>query len=315
MSRALKAHVLLVLITFIWGATFVVIKNALADVSPLFFNAVRMLLATLCLLLIFWRPIRQMSWPAFRSGTVVGVFLWAGYEFQTTGLKLTTPSKSGFLTGISVVMVPVFLAIFWKRKVNRWTLAGVGVAFVGLVLMTVPAGESLWGEWSSVNVGDLLTLACAVAFAFQIIFLGRSTERHPFQQIAFLQTAIAAILMFATIPLVESVHVTWTQGVVWGIVTTGVLGTAVAFTVQAWAQQFTPATHTALIFSLEPVFAWLTSYVVLHERLGGRAATGAGLILAGVLISELKGAAQEPREPRKSGGEEVTNGRVAASNG
>jgi drug/metabolite transporter (DMT)-like permease len=295
LSRALKAHLLLVLITIIWGATFVVIKNALSDITPLFFNAVRMLLASVCLLAIFWKQIRQIRRAAFWSGALVGVFLWLGYEFQTTGLRLTTPSKSGFLTGISVVLVPIFLAIFWKRKINHWTLLGVMAAFVGLVLMTVPAGENAWAEWSSVNAGDLLTLACAVAFAFQIIYLGRSTRVHPFQQIAFLQAAVAAALMIITVPLVETVSVSWTPGVIWAIVLTGVLGTAVAFTVQAWAQQFTPATHTALIFSLEPVFAWLASYLVLHERLGARTATGAGLILAGVLVSELKGSTPDPQ--------------------
>jgi drug/metabolite transporter (DMT)-like permease len=288
-SRTLKAHVLLVLITFIWGATFVVIKNALADITPLFFNAVRMLLASVCLFIIFCRPLTQLTWPTLRAGAIVGIFLWAGYEFQTTGLKLTTPSKSGFLTGVSVVLVPVFLAIFWKRKINRWTLIGVAAAFAGLILMTVPAGAEAWAEWSSVNSGDLLTLACAVAFAFQIIFLGHATGRHRFEQIAFLQTAVATVLMFATIPAVETVRVVWSPAVVWAIAITGVLGTAVAFTIQAWAQQFTPATHTALIFTLEPVFAWLSSYIVLRERLGGRAAAGAALILAGVLVSELKG--------------------------
>lgn len=301
MSRTLKAHVLLVIITFIWGATFVVIKNALADITPLFFNAVRMLLASVCLFAIFWRDIVRMDRSSLRAGAIVGVFLWAGYEFQTTGLRLTTASKSGFLTGVSVVLVPVFLAIFWRRKVNRWTLLGVVAAFVGLILMTVPAGETAWVEWSSVNAGDILTLACAVAFAFQIIYLGRATQTHPFRQIAFLQTAVAAGLMFATIPLVETVRVAWTPAVVWAIVITGVLGTAVAFTVQAWAQQFTPATHTALIFALEPVFAWLTSYVVLQERLGGRAAAGAGLIMAGVLISELKGSAGVVEDSEKAG--------------
>ncbi len=294
MSRTLKAHILLVLITLIWGATFVVIKNTLADVTPLFFNAVRMLLASLCLLLIFWKEIRQLRRPAFQAALVAGLFLWAGYELQTTGLKLTTPSKSGFLTGISVVLVPLFLALFWKRKVNRWTAVGVGVAFLGLILMTVPAGVDAWAEWSSVNAGDLLTLACAVAFAFHIIVLGRATQKYPFAQIAFMQTAVATVLMFATVPMLEVVQVTWSPAVVWGILVTGILGTAVAFSVQAWAQQFTPATHTALIFTLEPVFAWLTSYIVLHERLGTRAGFGAGLILAGVLVSELLGSAAAP---------------------
>lgn len=294
MSRSLKAHILLVLVTLVWGATFVVIKNALADISPLLFNAVRMALATLCLWAVYFRQVSTISRSTFVAGAIVGVFLWLGYESQTVGLKLTTPSKSGFLTGVSVVLVPIFLALFGRRKVNHWTLAGVVAAFIGLFLMTVPASGGLGADWSSVNFGDVLTLGCAVAFAFQIIFLGRATQRHPFAQIAFLQTAVSTVLMFATVPVVEKAFVTWSNQVIWAIVVTGVLGTAAAFAIQAWAQQFTPPTHTALIFALEPVFAWLTSYLVLDERLGLRASIGAFLILGGVLLSELKGSVAEP---------------------
>jgi drug/metabolite transporter (DMT)-like permease len=295
-SRTVKAHVLLILVTFIWGATFVVIKNALAEISPLLFNAVRMTLAAVCLAAFFRKPVGAIDAKVFKSGVFVGIFLWLGYEFQTTGLKLTTPSKSGFLTGVSVVLVPVFMALFFRRKVNRWTLSGVVAAMAGLTLMTVPANAAGRADWASVNTGDLLTLACAVAFGFHIIFLGRATQQYPFAAIAFLQTATAAVLMFATVPLVETVYVQWSRQVIIAILVTGIFGTAVAFTIQAWAQQFTPPSHTALIFALEPVFAWLTSYVVLRERLGGRAALGAILILAGVLTSELKGTVEERLE-------------------
>ncbi|MCU1311714.1 MAG: putative 10 drug/metabolite exporter, family, superfamily [Candidatus Angelobacter sp.] len=295
MSRSLKAHLLLVFVTFVWGATFLVIKNVLTDISPLLFNSIRMTFAAFCLAVFYWRHIRRIDGAVFMAGLLTGAFLWAGYEFQTTGLKLTTPSKSGFLTGVSVVLVPVFLALFWKRKVNRWTALGVAAAFAGLVLMTVPAGtsatgsSSLWGDWGSVNFGDVLTLGCAVAFGFHIIFIGRATQKYGFERIAFLQTAVAATLMFATVPLVERVYLTWTPQLLWAIGITGVFGTAVAFSIQAWAQQFTPPTHTALIFALEPVFAWLTSYLVQGERLGMRAGLGAMFILAGILTSELKG--------------------------
>ncbi|MCU1284734.1 MAG: putative 10 drug/metabolite exporter, family, superfamily [Acidobacteriales bacterium] len=294
MSRSLKAHILLVLVTFVWGATFVVIKNALADISPLLFNAIRMTFAAACLAIFYWRRVIKIDAVVFRYGLLTGTLLWLGYEFQTTGLKLTSASKSGFLTGVSVVLVPLFLALFWKRKVNRWTAVGVAAAMIGLALMTVPAGESLVGDWASINLGDILTLGCAVAFGFHIIFLGRATQRHSFEQIAFLQTAIAATLMFATVPLIEKAHVSWTPQLFWAIGVTGLLGTAAAFTIQAWAQQFTPPTHTALIFALEPVFAWLTSYIVLGERLGARAGLGALFILTGILISELKGQVVAP---------------------
>lgn len=297
MSRALKAHILLALVTMVWGATFVVIKEALADVSPLLFNAVRMGLAAILMAAIYRRELTRFTRGALRAGIVVGIFLWLGYELQTSGLKLTTPSKSGFLTGVSVVLVPLVLAVGWKRHIRRWTLVGVAAAFVGLYLLTVPASGG-WdlAQFASVNRGDLLTLGCALVFAFHIILLGRATQAHRFEQIAILQLTVCVALMTATVPLVETVYITWTPRVLWAIGITGVLGTAAAFTIQAWAQQFTPPTHTALIFSLEPVFAWLTSYLLLGERLGGRAAVGAVLILAGVLISELKGSATQPRE-------------------
>lgn len=288
--RSLKAHLLLVMVTLIWGATFVVIKNALREISPLLFNAVRMSLASVCLATIYWQPLRKLDKRVLRAGIGVGIFLWIGYEFQTTGLKFTTPSKSGFLTGVSVVLVPLLLAAIWKRPVNLWIAGGVASAFAGLFLMTVPAGEGA-GGWSSVNRGDLLTLGCAVAFGFHIIFLGRATTTYDFRQIAFLQTATAAVLMSVTAPLLEQVSSTWSWRVWAAIFITGLLGTAIAFSIQAWAQQFTPATHTALIFALEPVFAWLTSYLVEGERLGLRASLGALLILAGVIVSEFKGPA------------------------
>ncbi len=287
---------LLVLVTFVWGATFVLIKDALADISPLLFNAVRMTLAAASLVLIFRKPMARISGASFRAGALVGVFLWLGYEFQTTGLKLTTPSKSAFLTGVSVVLVPLFLAIGWRRMVNRWTAVGVGAAFIGLYLLTVPAAAGGGFNLASINRGDVLTMACAVAFALQIITMGRATACYDFQQVATVEAIVCAALMFLTIPVVENTYANWSAIVLWAIVVTGLLGTGVAFTVQAWAQQFTPPTHTALIFSLEPVFAWATSYVVQHERLGFRATLGAVLILGGVLLSELKGSSAAPRE-------------------
>jgi drug/metabolite transporter (DMT)-like permease len=288
----MRAHILLILVTFIWGATFVLIKSAVEkDATPLLFNFVRMTLASVTLALIFFRDIKKISRASFIAGALTGVFLWLGYEFQTTGIRLTTASKSAFITGLSVALVPMFLIVFWGRKPTTWTTLGVLAAIVGLFLLTVPNSGAAVGNLASINRGDMLTLACAVSFGFQIIFLGRATERHAFAQIGFLQIATAAVLMGLSTPVFERPHIEWSARVLWAILVTGWLGTAAAFTIQAWAQQFTSPTHTALIFSLEPVFAWITSYVVLGERLGYRAGTGATLILGGVLISELFGSA------------------------
>ena len=297
MSRSLKAHILLVLITLIWGSNFVVIKNALADVSPLFFNAVRMSLAAVVLAVIFYRELPRLTAGAVRAGCLVGSLLFLGNELQTVGLKYTTPSKSAFLTGVSVVLVPVFLALFWKRGINRLTSIGVVLAFAGLYLLTVPASAGAGLNLRSMNHGDLLTLGAAVVFAFHIIFIEHathsgSTQAHRWQQITVVQVAVTALLMILTASFGEKVSVVWSSRVLWGIGITGFLSLALAFAIQAWAQQFTPATHTALIFTLEPVFAWLTSFIFLGERLGGRTGLGAACILAGLLISEEKAGAE-----------------------
>lgn len=288
-TRSARAHILLVLVTVVWGVTFVVIKDALGLITPLYFNFVRMTLASALLLVVFRKHLPTMNKSTVKAGALVGLFLWLGYEFQTTGLTYTTPSKSAFLTGVSVVLVPVFLTLLWRRRINHWTAAGVLSAFIGLFLLTIPATGGRLADFATINRGDLLTMACAISFAFQIIFLGRAAQTHSIAHLAFLQIAFAALFMGFTVPILEHPSATWNAQLWTAILVTGVLGTAAAFSIQAWAQQFTPATHTALIFSLEPVFAWMASYFALHERLGMRASIGASCILAGVITSEVKG--------------------------
>ncbi len=296
MPRSLKAHILLVLMTLIWGTSFVLVKEALRSASPLLFNAVRMTLAATLLALIYRKQLSRLTRPAMRAGVVVGVFMFLGYAFQTTGLHLTTPSKSAFLTGVSTVLVPLLLIILWRAHINPWRAAGILTAFAGLFFMTVPPGRQGMADFANINLGDVLTIACALGFAFQIIFIGRATQRFPFEQIAVLQIAVSAVLMAISAPFLEHLHMQLSSTVVTAILVTGILGTALAFTVQAWAQQFTPATHAALIFTLEPVFAWLTSFIVLKERLGVRAGAGALLIVAGVLVSEMLGNVSRPEQ-------------------
>jgi len=297
-SRTVKAHILLVLTALVWGATFVQIKDALRQASPLLFNAVRMSLAAIVLAIIYAPQLKRMNRAAFASGVMVGIFLCLGYELQTTGLQYTTPAKSAFLTGLSVVLVPLFIALLSRKPVRAWTVAGVLAALAGLYLLSVPQGQgSLLGDFQSVNRGDLLTMGCAISFTFQIIFVGRASARHSFEAIAALQSATAACLMIITAPILEQPHITWSVRVVAAILVTGLLGTAAAFTIQTWAQQFISPTNTALIFALEPVFAWLVSYLFLGERLGWRGAGGALLILFGLLSSELLGKAGPVHAP------------------
>lgn len=309
MSRSVKAHILLVFATLLWGITFIQIKVALTYVSPLLFNAIRMALAALTMCVIFHKELAGLTIKSVRAGAIVGIFLWLGYEFQTVGLKYTTASKSAFLTGICVVLVPLLLAVFFRRHVNRWVMLGAFAAFVGLFLMAFPNSEANF-QWSSVNKGDLLSLCCALMFGFQIIFIGRATQKYAFRQIATIQIVVCAALMWITAPIVEHPTVTWNSTVIWALLVTALLCTALAFSVQAWAQQFTPPTHAALIFSLEPVFAGIASWLWMGETLKGRGLAGAVLILGGVLISELKGST--PAEMKEETGDVSGDGNQKA---
>ncbi len=296
-SRSLRAHVLLIATVFVWGSTFVVVKNALADVSPLLFNLIRMTLAFVCLALFYRRHFGRMNRKSLLAGAVVGFCLAMGYQFQTAGLRLTTPSKSAFITGMVVVLVPMLCLIPGLRPrtshIPRWNAwVGALVAFIGIILLTTPPGSRF--DFHAIGMGDLLTFGCAVGFSLHVLALAHLSPRVPFEQLAVLQVGFCAVFMAASMPLLEHPWIHWSPRLILALLITAVLATAAAFTVQSWAQKYLPATHTALILTLEPVFAWLTSFVFLGERLGHRGAAGALLILAGIALTEFVPAAVQP---------------------
>lgn len=283
MSQRHKAEFLLVLATMVWGATFVVVKDALQFATPSAFLAVRFTLAGILLFIFMARG--RWSAAVVGRGILLGIFLYAGYLFQTTGLLYTTPSKSAFITGFSVVVVP-FLQAMQGSKLRKSTIASAVMGLIGIYLLVLPQGLA------AVNRGDLMTLVAACSFAVHIVLVGDYTRRYSFRQLVSIQILVVGLLAFVSAPLGMSFHITWTAGLIAAILVTAVLATGFAFSVQNWAQQFTPPSHTALIFALEPVFAAATSWIVLAERLGGRLFIGAALILAGMIISELWGTQQ-----------------------
>jgi drug/metabolite transporter (DMT)-like permease len=283
-----KAEAALVFNTVVWGATFVLVKTALLDISPLLFLALRFSLATGALLALFHGPRRApFTWKAAAAGALAGVFLFSGYLFQTLGLPLTTAPKSAFITGLTSVMVPLLAALVYRNRPQVSEVAGVLVATAGLGLMT------LEGSIGSIGRGDLLTFFCAIGFAMHIVTLGHFSGRMSFELLSVTQVGAAAALALSLFWWVETPHVRWRPVVICAILITGLLATALAFTIQAWAQQLTTSTRTGLIYMLEPVFAWITSYCLIGEGLSGRAAAGAALILGGVVLVELK-----PLNPR-----------------
>jgi drug/metabolite transporter (DMT)-like permease len=300
LSPAALAHLLLLGTVLVWGATFVLVKDALGDASPLLFNLLRMTLAFAVLLVVNRRELRRVSRRGVIAGGVVGVLLATGYQFQTAGLLRTTPSKSAFITGLVVVFVPLLTTIPALRpagtKAPRWT-AGVGavLAFGGLLLLTTPAGTAWQDLFRSIGLGDLLTLACALAFAGHLLALGQVSPGLPSGQLATVQIGVAALVMALTLPLGGHPYLRISPRLLVALGVTSVLATAAAFTIQSWAQKHLPPTHTAVILTLEPVFAWLTALVFLQERMGARSLVGAALILGGIAVTELlPGVVEQP---------------------
>jgi drug/metabolite transporter (DMT)-like permease len=300
----LRAYLLMLFVVAVWGSTFVLIKSALVDATPAAFNLVRMTLAFIVLAVVYRRTFRSMRGWQVAAGALVGLCLATGYQFQTTGLARTTPSKSAFITGLVVVLVPLFSAIPGVRPPGahapRWNaFLGAALAFAGILLLTAPAVAntqpaggwnavaSVMPDWSSINLGDLLTLGCSVGFALHCIALSHVSPKIDFRPLAVLQVGFCAVFMAVSLPMIERPHIVWTPRLCIALLIVAVLATAAAFSIQSWAQSVLPSTHIALLLTMEPVFAWITSFAIMGERMTMRPASGAILILAAIALTEL----------------------------
>jgi drug/metabolite transporter (DMT)-like permease len=261
----------------------------LVDISVFAYLSARFMLGALPMIWIYRDDLRNLTRDEAWAGIQVGLFMAGGYAFQTAGIARTTPSKAAFITGLSVVLVPIFLAVFWRRKIGAWAWGGAAGSFAGLYFLTVPAEG-----FSRLNHGDLLVMGCAVLYALQIIFIARFTGKYSLGALSCLQVILTGVLSTIAVPILdvtrlEHFFVRFTPQMEFGVIVTAIFTTALAYPLLVWGQSHTTATNTALILTSEPVFAAITSFVVLHERLGGRALAGAILILSGIAIAEWKG--------------------------
>ena len=231
----------------------------------------------------FFRAGWRAVWRGFCGGLAAGVFLWLGYILQTLGLESTSAGNSGFLTGLYIVLVPLISAAIYRRWPQMIEFGGILIASAGMLLLTLPSLE----RQRHFNEGDLLTIGCAFAFALHLLTLGYFSQRERFEAVAAGQIFCAAVLSSIML-LFEPPRASWTPNVVLAIVLTGIFATALAFGLQTWAQQYTTATRTALIFALEPVFAFVTAVLVGGELLRWSSVLGGTLIVGGVLLVEVR---------------------------
>jgi drug/metabolite transporter (DMT)-like permease len=281
------ADLALVLLTLVWGTTFTLVKRVLdAGTSPGAFLSLRFGLAAAVLALLWaWRR-PKVSPGLRRDGGLLGLAMFGGFALQTFGLRYTTPARSGCITGLAVVIVPLIAKFLQGRRVGVPAWIGVALAVVGLGMLTRPfAGDTT----SAMALGDLLTLGCAVAYAFQIVWTSEFSPRHPLLALTAVQVAVTflgslALLAFEPVRIVPSAELAGT------VAFTGIVMTVGAFFVMNWAQRHTTAVRAAIIYAIEPPAAAVFSNLVTGEVLPPVGIAGGALILVGVLVAELGGA-------------------------
>jgi drug/metabolite transporter (DMT)-like permease len=275
----LLAVLALVAITAIWGSTFVVVKDAIARMPVMDFLAWRFGLAALVMIALRPRSISRLSAAGRRAGLLLGLALGIGYAAQTLGLRTTPASISGFITGMFVVFTPLFAGVLLRRRVGRAAWLAVALATLGLGLI------SLRGFF--VGGGELLTLACASLFALHIVGLGEWSAGSDAYGLAVLQLLVVAGLCALTAIPAGGLRPPPDAGA-WGAIgLTAIFATAFAFVGQTWAQAHLAPARTAVILTLEPVFAGVFGVWVDGDRLGARTIGGAALVLLAMLVTEL----------------------------
>ncbi|UUX35014.1 DMT family transporter [Fundicoccus culcitae] len=276
------SKVALFVVAVIWGLGYVATAVALVTLTPYQILAVRFTLAFVLLLIFQGSKLRQLNRRSFLRGSLIGIFLFLGFVFQTVGLQYTTPSKNAFLSAVNIVIVPFLSWLILKHKIPRNAIIGSLVALSGVAILTL--NQSL----NQINIGDILTLLGALFFALQIFTTDTYAKTESAWVIMILQTGVASVLSWIVVLINGEwrMPLTWESGLAVGYL--GIFSTLVAYGLQTWAQKRTSGTETVVILSTEAFFGMLASVILLHEPVTLELLLGGGLIFLGVLITDLK---------------------------
>ena len=279
--KGIQAEIYLLIIVIIWGSTFALIKGVIELIPPYTYLTYRFLLAVLILVVIFWKRLKKFNIMILKKGSLIGIFLFLAYTLQTVGIKYTTATKAGFITGLSVVLVPIISHFFIKEKINRNSVIGVVLAFAGLWFLNYSSSLSF-------NLGDFLVLLCAFCFAMHIISVGLFSKKLDYVLLAITQITVVFVLSLLMALIFErpAINLSYSSDIWWSIVITGIFATALAFYMQNRFQRYSTATKTAIIFSGEPIFAAMFAYLLLGEKVGLVAWAGGLLIIFGMIVSQ-----------------------------
>ncbi|MDI3534206.1 MAG: hypothetical protein PWQ82_571 [Thermosediminibacterales bacterium] len=270
----------MLMITVVWGSNFVIMKEALNYITPFYYLGIRFILSFVLLSIVFWKKIRMADLKEIKAGCIIGFFLFMSFLTQTIGLLYTTPGKSGFITGINVIIVP-FIYYFVTKDFPGWSpVIGAFAALLGMGILS-------FDKYVGLNFGDFLTLICAFFFAAQIVSIGIFTQQNDPVVLSVIQVGFTGAASLILALLFEPIP-TQISGKLWiAILYAVVFCTTLAFLVQTVAQKYTSSTHAAVILCMEAVFAVLFSYIFWKEVITLRMIIGCSFILFGVLITEL----------------------------
>lgn len=277
MKKQTKAQIILIFITAVWGAGFPLTSLALGDIGPYTLVSIRSFAAALVLLIIFRKKVKLMDKKTVKSGALIALTLVGGNLLQTAGMLYTTPSKSSFITGLSVIFVPIFMAVIYKKKPSKKIVLGIFISIIGLLLLTYNGDKGI-------NKGDLLTILCAFVYSFQVLLVDKFGKQCDGIMLAIVELFAVGIFSLPLAAVGEGYKIEFSIIVIACIIVTGLLGGGLGMAAQNKMQPILNPSHAAVIYLCEPVFGVLFS-TLIGDMLSLRALFGCVLILTAMFIS------------------------------
>ncbi|MFA8344213.1 MAG: DMT family transporter [Rhodothermaceae bacterium] len=278
-----KYMILLLLVTIVWGSTFVVIKGIIAETNEYFLVFARCLIAAIPMVLYLLIKDRKslLHFPSFYRGMILGLLLGIIYSSQVIGLQFTTTGHSAFITGIAVILVPLFLFLFWKQNFSKFEVIAILIVFFGVFLLTFTPGEEI-------NLGDLITLVTAFTCAFHFILAGKFVVKSETLALITYQFLGATIVTLIAFVIFDNNWNSLSENAIYSLIYLGLFGTLFCYFVYVWAQKFVSPMFIVLTFSLEPIFASLFGYWFLSELMDLKEIAGAAFIVSGIIFYKYK---------------------------
>lgn len=284
----------LLIVTVLWGATFAIVKGSLSDISSMLFITFRFSIALILLLPFVLPVIKDFNKQSIKSGAILGTIMFLGFATQTIGLKFISATKSGFLTGTAVIMIPFLQLLIEKKWPGKGTLIGAVIVLIG-ILFLASGGDSVFSFIEDLggnfNIGDFFTLICAVSFAFYVIYLDIFSKKIDFMILLFMQILMCVIwglitsFLFAGLSL-EPIRVEFTGNLLMGLAYTAIIATLITTALQTKYQKGVTPAQAGIIYSFEPIFAAIAAFFLLNEKLTNFGLIGCVLIFLGLVFSE-----------------------------